>query len=336
MYINDWEPTVISHISQLPFGSRIDFIRSKLPIFLLMYPLSHGTIQAHSWAAQCPAADRLSYCATGSDFWKRLGTRPGCKAELLRPAALSRLVIPDTWAEKFESFEQINSIREINESFDTSQSFCSLHVSNWFVRWDLFTNLSVQNFWIFSAHVSGVTVSLANRGTVRRHIHYSRPRSLSTAGLRVTGPRWPARGGPAISCLTVTLYTWAEKFESFERINSIRETNGNFDSCNSCKRLVPSRLHELHESKFPFVSRIEFIRSKLSNFSAHVYGDSVTRTRRYPLWPRREGIAGPARVMRLHATSLRVKILVAWRNLASSADASTECPRSEGVTWPDV
>ena len=64
----------------------------------------------------------------------------------------------------------------------------------------------------------------------------------------------------------------SRKFESFERINSIRETNGNFDSCNSCKRLVPSRLHELHESKFPFVSRIEFIRSKLSNFSAHVYG----------------------------------------------------------------
>ena len=28
------------------------------------------------------------------------------------------------------------------------------------------------------------------------------------------------------------------------------KTNGNFDSCNSCKRLVPSRLHELHESKF--------------------------------------------------------------------------------------
>ena len=31
----------------------------------------------------------------------------------------------------------------------------------------------------------------------------------------------------------------------------MRETNGTFDSCNSCKRLVPSRLHELHESKFP-------------------------------------------------------------------------------------
>ena len=59
----------------------------------------------------------------------------------------------------------------------------------------------------------------------------------------------------------------------------MRETNGNFDSCNSCKRLVPSRLHELHESKFPFVSRTEFIRSKLSNFSAHVYGVSGTAPR---------------------------------------------------------
>ena len=77
---------------------------------------------------------------------------------------------------------------------------------------------------------------------------------------------------PDASVQTVTDPVYiAEKFESFERINSIRETNGNFDSCNSCKRLVPSRLHELHESKFPFVSRIEFIRSKLSSFSAHVY-----------------------------------------------------------------
>ena len=44
--------------------------------------------------------------------------------------------------------------------------------------------------------------------------------------------------------------------------------------------LETSRLHELHESKCPFVSRIEFIRSKLSNFSAHVSG-SVCR----PLTP---------------------------------------------------
>ena len=61
-------------------------------------------------------------------------------------------------------------------------------------------------------------------------------------------------------------------FLSFERINSIRVASGNFDSCISCKRLVPSRLHELHESKFAFVTRIKFIRSKLSNFYAHVSG----------------------------------------------------------------
>ena len=36
-----------------------------------------------------------------------------------------------------------------------------------------------------------------------------------------------------------------------------------------------SRLHDLHEPKLPFVSRIEFIRSELSNFSAHVSGVSV-------------------------------------------------------------
>ena len=33
----------------------------------------------------------------------------------------------------------------------------------------------------------------------------------------------------------------------------------------------------MYESKFPFVSRIEFIRSKLSNFSAHVSGLIVLR-----------------------------------------------------------
>ena len=58
----------------------------------------------------------------------------------------------------------------------------------------------------------------------------------------------------------------SRKIESLERINYIRETNGSFDSCNSCKLLVPSRLHELHEWKLSFVSRIEFFRSKLSNF----------------------------------------------------------------------
>ena len=38
-----------------------------------------------------------------------------------------------------------------------------------------------------------------------------------------------------------------------------------------------SHLHELHESKFPFVSHIEFICSKLSNFAAHVSGITLCR-----------------------------------------------------------
>ena len=72
-------------------------------------------------------------------------------------------------------------------------------------------------------------------------------------------PRRPARRGLAhdgrltsdelqffgAGPISETPYTGAEKFESFERINSICETNGNFDSCNSCKRLGTSRLHEL-------------------------------------------------------------------------------------------
>ena len=40
---------------------------------------------------------------------------------------------------------------------------------------------------------------------------------------------------------------------------------------------VTGALHELRESKFPFVSRIEFIRSKLPNFSAHVFGVIVSQ-----------------------------------------------------------
>ena len=76
----------------------------------------------------------------------------------------------------------------------------------------------------------------------------------------------------------MTPYTWAEKFESFERINSIGETNENFDYATHVNGWEPAvhmsdcehESHEWHESKFSFVSRIEFIRSKLSNFSAHV------------------------------------------------------------------
>ena len=68
----------------------------------------------------------------------------------------------------------------------------------------------------------------------------------------------------------------SRKFRSLERVNSISAANG-FDPCDSCKRLGTSRLHELHESKLLFVGRTEFIRSKLSIFSAHV---SVVFTRR--------------------------------------------------------
>ena len=78
--------------------------------------------------------------------------------------------------------------------------------------------------------------------------------------------------GRRSGCVSNDPVYMSRKFESFKRINSIRVTNENFDSCNSCKRLGISRLHELHKSKFPFVTRIEFIRSRLSNFSAHVYG----------------------------------------------------------------
>ena len=44
-----------------------------------------------------------------------------------------------------------------------------------------------------------------------------------------SGPGWSA-DRPMVSATALTPYTWAEKFESFERINSIRETNGNFYS----------------------------------------------------------------------------------------------------------
>ena len=73
--------------------------------------------------------------------------------------------------------------------------------------------------------------------------------------------------------------------------------------CNSCECLGTSRLHEKHESKFSFVSRIKFIRSKLSNFSAHVYGvaDSVSLPaadcrrrvqRSIPCWERPTAVGG--------------------------------------------
>ena len=53
----------------------------------------------------------------------------------------------------------------------------------------------------------------------------------------------------------------------------MRVINRSFGSCNYVtKRLVPNRLHELHESRLSFVTRIEFIRPKFSNLSAYVSG----------------------------------------------------------------
>ena len=55
----------------------------------------------------------------------------------------------------------------------------------------------------------------------------------------------------------------------------MRETKGSFDSCDSCKRLGPGRLRELHVSKLPFVLLIEFFRCKLKFLFVHVNGVGV-------------------------------------------------------------
>ena len=131
-----------------------------------------------------------------------------------------------------------------------------------------------------------------------------------------------------------------KKSKSFERINSIRETNGSFDSYNSCKRLVSSRLHELHESKLPFVSRIEFIRSKLSNFLL-MYPGSVKSQRR--VWPDRCGAGGPDTAGRRPGTTRDrrhtvIMTRLALNSRAESPQASTCCSshgRSADAKWDD-
>ena len=64
------------------------------------------------------------------------------------------------------------------------------------------------------------------------------------------------------------------------------------------ERPVSSSLHELDESKLPFVSRIEFIRSKICDFSAHVSdarGEASTR-RHYSVAP--DPTSGPWKTRR--------------------------------------
>ena len=92
------------------------------------------------------------------------------------------------------------------------------------------------------------------------------------SALCVTGGAQPA-GVRQAAMLYITPDTWADQFESLERINSICQMKGSLDSCNSCKRLGYRiwftwmswmSLHELS-----FVSRIEL--SVLTfDFSARV------------------------------------------------------------------
>ena len=68
-------------------------------------------------------------------------------------------------------------------------------------------------------------------------------------------------------------------FESFERINSIRVTNGNFDSCNSCRRLGIAVYMSCMSQNFRllYVSNLS-----VSNFSAHVSGVTASPPGRLP------------------------------------------------------
>ena len=53
---------------------------------------------------------------------------------------------------------------------------------------------------------------------------------------------------------------WAEKLDSLDRMKSIRETNGSFDSCNSCKRLGTALLFgEIKEKNLFHVSNISSV-----------------------------------------------------------------------------
>ena len=133
-------------------------------------------------------------------------------------------------------------------------------------------------FFLSASHVTTVTDAplVCPAAAPHRSLHCGEPCHLLTCFCDPLRLSAAARGHQLVTCFSDPLRLcfadpgyMNKKIKSFERKNSIRE-KGNFASCNSCKRLVPSRLHELHDSKFPFVSRIEFIRSKISNFSVHV------------------------------------------------------------------
>ena len=80
-------------------------------------------------------------------------------------------------------------------------------------------------------------------------------------GARPASRRFPTDSDPGYM---------SRKIRKFRTYKFDSEAIESFDWCKICKRLVPSRLHDLHESKLSFVSGMKFIRSKHSNFSAHV------------------------------------------------------------------
>ena len=155
-----------------------------------------------------------------------------------------------------------------------SHNFRLLHVSN----------LSIRNFRIFCSCMLGIR----RMGEVRRDTSLGDAcRQRAVRGSRtgcgpfffthqlwtvvVLGPESGA-GGRSAGVLrrgsaqpprpearpSLTPDTCAEKFESLELFNVIRETNGSFASCMLYERLRTSRLPDLHETKPPFVSLYNF------------------------------------------------------------------------------
>ena len=124
----------------------------------------------------------------------------------------------------------------------------------------------------------------------------------------------------------------SRKIESFERINSMRETNESFDSCKSCKRLVPSRLHELQKNVRLFLASNLSVQN-FRIFSARVSGATVTALHHYHSqtththWPtapsssRNEGITATRRSLprkpRISSTDRQHTPDSGWSNLVT-------------------
>ena len=122
----------------------------------------------------------------------------------------------------------------------------------------LATPVAVESFW---SHTQ-----------FRRVWSHQKPSSDVNGGSFVTALEAAADGLRPRAARSATPDTRAENVGSLEWINSIRETNGSFDSCNPTVSRQMKNVNHERESNLPFVSRIEFIRFKLTNFSAHVSG----------------------------------------------------------------